>query len=339
MYMSRNMTYEELVSIVQTIVKYDMNKYITDLQSISINPETACGSNQLFTERSGIDGRENLCGVPPEVVYHGDIVGAQLEDEEPFETERCVRRVHRCSSTALDIAGISEVQPNKTTADSENATRWVIPGVESNSFGMGGSRNLCDENGKFLYFFMSLGASLRGFQRCIRPVIAFDGTHLLGRFGGTMFVATTQDGNEQKGYCRNNDKASRVYTELQYNQHMEELQNLHQNAHDYVIDAGPHKWSCVHYPDRRYRVMTINAAECINSCLKFAQQLPMLTLAEFIRNMLQRWFHNRHRAAQSIRHKLTDAAHLMILKRVDKCNIMTLNPVDWNIFSVKQAGK
>ncbi|KAK2638539.1 hypothetical protein Ddye_026334 [Dipteronia dyeriana] len=55
----------------------------------------------------------------------------------------------------------------------------------------------CNENGKFLNFFMSLGASLRGFQRCMRPVIIVDGTHLKGRFGGIMFVANVQDENEQ----------------------------------------------------------------------------------------------------------------------------------------------
>ncbi|KAK2653219.1 hypothetical protein Ddye_013075 [Dipteronia dyeriana] len=55
----------------------------------------------------------------------------------------------------------------------------------------------CDKNDKFLYFFMSLGASLRGFQRCMCPVIAIDGTLLKGRFRGTMFFATAQYGNEQ----------------------------------------------------------------------------------------------------------------------------------------------
>ncbi|KAK2635244.1 hypothetical protein Ddye_030036 [Dipteronia dyeriana] len=54
----------------------------------------------------------------------------------------------------------------------------------------------CDENGEFLYFFMPFGASVRGLQRCMRPFISIDGTHLKGRFGGTMFVATAQDGNE-----------------------------------------------------------------------------------------------------------------------------------------------
>ncbi|KAK2645488.1 hypothetical protein Ddye_020683 [Dipteronia dyeriana] len=83
--------------------------------------------------------------------------------------------------------------------------------------------------------------------------------------------------------------------------------------------------------------MTTNVAECIISCLQFARQLPILTLAEFIRNMLQRWFHDRHHAVQSMRHQLTDATHLMILKRVDKCGYITVNPADWNIFSVKRS--
>ncbi|KAK2646742.1 hypothetical protein Ddye_021937 [Dipteronia dyeriana] len=44
---------------------------------------------------------------------------------------------------------------------------------------------------------MSLSASIKGFRRFMHPVIAVDGTHLNGIFGGTMFVATAQDGNEQ----------------------------------------------------------------------------------------------------------------------------------------------
>ncbi|KAK2665796.1 hypothetical protein Ddye_004370 [Dipteronia dyeriana] len=44
---------------------------------------------------------------------------------------------------------------------------------------------------------MSIGASLGGFRTCMRSVIAVDGTNLKGRFRGTVFVATTQDGNEQ----------------------------------------------------------------------------------------------------------------------------------------------
>ncbi|KAK2644342.1 hypothetical protein Ddye_019537 [Dipteronia dyeriana] len=44
---------------------------------------------------------------------------------------------------------------------------------------------------------MSSGSSLIGFWRSMHPVRALDGTHLKGRFRGTMFVATAQDENEQ----------------------------------------------------------------------------------------------------------------------------------------------
>ncbi|KAK2649351.1 hypothetical protein Ddye_016840 [Dipteronia dyeriana] len=71
----------------------------------------------------------------------------------------------------------------------------------------------CNEDGKFMYFFMSIGASLRGFRTCMRPVIAVDGTHLKGQFRGSMFVATAQDGNDQVypiafGYCDSENNLS-----------------------------------------------------------------------------------------------------------------------------------
>ncbi|KAK3200342.1 hypothetical protein Dsin_023757 [Dipteronia sinensis] len=40
-----------------------------------------------------------------------------------------------------------------------------------------------------------------------------------------------------------------------------------------------------------------------------------------------------------MRHQLTNVVHLVMLKRVEKCGYMTINPVDWNIFSVKRSRK
>ncbi|KAI9200977.1 hypothetical protein LWI28_016011 [Acer negundo] len=84
------------------------------------------------------------------------------------------------------------------------------------------------------------------------------------------------------------DKVARTYREFDYNRDIEELRKLHKAAFDYVIVVGPHKWSRVHCLQKRYMVMTTNVVECINACLKFAQQLPMMTLVEFIRNILQK---------------------------------------------------
>ncbi|KAK2646767.1 hypothetical protein Ddye_021962 [Dipteronia dyeriana] len=592
LYVSKNLSYDELVSNVQTIVKFDENKYSADLYSKSIGPGTTCrtfirnnddvqfmlGENRVIpqvcvslierpagggigediphrdntqqfrsseneedneddkepvqTERrvrhvhrfssSAPDIVETLPNVG--VIHEGNFNSVENEednedDKEPVQTERRVRHVHRFSSSAPDIVETSEVRANITPYDSDNTTTWVIPGAESYSFGMGGSRNLvedeptsmiykvyffptkkdlrrlvghfamwhnfewkvkrsnkttlhlvclmenctwkliavrrdegtyfqvrsfvnehtcpleeihrrhrqvsaviigeviaprlqqqdgrlmrpkdiivdmksmygiqimyikahtafdyalsrthgtheetfqllpsfgyvleqknpgtitdlqCDKDGKFLLFFMSIGASLREFRTCMRPVIAVDGTHLKGRFQGTMFVTTTQDGNEhvypiafghvsieagiskvfpyathticcwhfaeniKKQFYRKDvatimEKAARAYTKFEYNRHIEELRNLHQNVYDYVIDAGPHKWSRVHCPERRYR--------------------------------------DHYRAVKTMRHQLTDAAHLVLLKRVEKCGFFTVNPIDWNIFSVKQSRK
>ena len=42
MYVSTNMSYEELVTIMNTIVNYDVNKYTVELSSISLVPGSTC---------------------------------------------------------------------------------------------------------------------------------------------------------------------------------------------------------------------------------------------------------------------------------------------------------
>ena len=54
-----------------------------------------------------------------------------------------------------------------------------------------------DGDGNFLYYFIALGSSIKGFMQYIRPIITVDGTHLKGLYRGSMFVATRLDGNNQ----------------------------------------------------------------------------------------------------------------------------------------------
>ncbi|KAK2663556.1 hypothetical protein Ddye_002130 [Dipteronia dyeriana] len=141
MYVSKNMTYEELMTIIQTVVKYNVNKCNVDRQSISIVPDTTC--------RTFIRNDDDV-----QFMLLGDRVIPQ---------------------------------------DSDNTTTWVIPEADSYLFGISRSRNLAAEEPTSIIY---KGPSLRGFRRCMRLVIAFDGTHLKGRFRGIMFVAIAQDGNE-----------------------------------------------------------------------------------------------------------------------------------------------
>ncbi|KAK2658013.1 hypothetical protein Ddye_011065 [Dipteronia dyeriana] len=77
------------------------------------------------------------------------------------------------------------------------------------------------------------------------------------------------------------ERAARAYRQVDYDLEMEELQKLYKNAYEYVLEVGPHKWSRVYCPRRRFSMMTINVAECLNSCLRYAHKLLVMTLAEF----------------------------------------------------------
>ncbi|KAK2658952.1 hypothetical protein Ddye_005485 [Dipteronia dyeriana] len=123
---------------------------------LSIVEATSC-----ITERNGIEARENMCGVLLEVANQADIntelnvraideenlhpvdnVANNDEEEHPVESKRRARRVHRFSCSAPDLAGTFEVRANVTPYDSDST--WVIPGAESYSFGMSGSKNLVE---------------------------------------------------------------------------------------------------------------------------------------------------------------------------------------------------
>ena len=54
-----------------------------------------------------------------------------------------------------------------------------------------------DGSDNFLYYFVALGSSIKGFTQYIRHVIAVDGTHLKGLYSGSMFIATCLNGNNQ----------------------------------------------------------------------------------------------------------------------------------------------
>ena len=54
-----------------------------------------------------------------------------------------------------------------------------------------------DGDDNFLYYFVALGSSIKGFMQYIKHVIAVDDTHLKGLYRGSMFVATCLDDNNQ----------------------------------------------------------------------------------------------------------------------------------------------
>ena len=154
--MSKNMTYEELVA--------NVNKFNVDLSLILIVPGSTCRT----------------------FIKNDDDVQFMLEEERVIP-QVCVSLTKR---TVGDVIG-NDIPP------SENTQQFGSFSCSNKLFTQGGE-NICGvlpvavDHADVVepQLAMCLGSSIRGFRRCMRHVIAVDGTHLKGRFDGTMFMAT-----------------------------------------------------------------------------------------------------------------------------------------------------
>ena len=63
------------------------------------------------------------------------------------------------------------------------------------------------------------------------------------------------------------------------------------------------KWSRVYSPCRRYNVITTNISESLNSTMLKSRELPICSMLEVLRMMLQRWFFERR---NDIDYQVTD---------------------------------
>ncbi|KAK0604695.1 hypothetical protein LWI29_018367 [Acer saccharum] len=83
---------------------------------------------------------------------------------------------------------------------------------------------------------------------------------------------------------------SRAHRESEFLEKMQEFSLVNRRSYEYLMRVGPRRWSHAYCPNRRYRGMTSNIVKCMNKCLRYARQLPITTLVEYIRDMMQKWF-------------------------------------------------
>ncbi|KAK3229253.1 hypothetical protein Dsin_001134 [Dipteronia sinensis] len=133
MYVSKNMSYEELLSIVHIFGKYDVNKYNVDLQSISIVPGATCltfvrndndvqfmlGEDRVIPQNiepnlgpnQKVDNEANI-----DLVDH-----VENTDEDHVQIQRRGRRVEGVSYTGADMP----VLPRSITLVAEEPTSMI----------------------------------------------------------------------------------------------------------------------------------------------------------------------------------------------------------------------
>ncbi|KAK2652867.1 hypothetical protein Ddye_012723 [Dipteronia dyeriana] len=86
---------------------------------------------------------------------------------------------------------------------------------------------------------------------------------------------------------------------------MAELKDTHRKCYDNLLEIGIEKNSRVRSPKMRYKMMTTNITESMNSCLLAIRKLPIASIVEFIRDLLQIWFRDRRTNAREMSTYLT----------------------------------
>ncbi|XP_019241251.1 PREDICTED: protein FAR1-RELATED SEQUENCE 5-like [Nicotiana attenuata] len=96
----------------------------------------------------------------------------------------------------------------------------------------------------------------------------------------------------KKGHLKLNElyfATARSYTLDEFNERMSKIEDIDPRVKAYLYDIGYHRWSRVHATVNRTWTMTSNIAESLNAVIKYARELPIVELLEYMRTLLERW--------------------------------------------------
>ncbi|XP_057801399.1 uncharacterized protein LOC131016677 [Salvia miltiorrhiza] len=96
-----------------------------------------------------------------------------------------------------------------------------------------------------------------------------------------------------------------------------ELELQSHSAHTRLSLIGVERWARSRSPVPRYSFMTSNAAETLNSRLLWARRLPVSSLLETFRTIVEKWFDERRASAMSRQHELTEPAYNKLAVQVE----------------------
>ncbi|KAH6831603.1 hypothetical protein C2S53_010578 [Perilla frutescens var. hirtella] len=103
-------------------------------------------------------------------------------------------------------------------------------------------------------------------------------------------------------------EAAYAYRTDVFQRHMSVLELVSTPAYQKLCRIGPEHWSLSQCPARRFSFMTSNAAESLNARLLWARRLPICSMLEVFRRIVEEWFVEQRAAAQSWDHVLTPEA-------------------------------
>ncbi|XP_049349071.1 uncharacterized protein LOC125813646 [Solanum verrucosum] len=220
----------------------------------------------------------------------------------------------------------------------------------------------------FLYVFIALHAFIKGFDHC-RPIVVVDTSHLKSTYTGAFVSASTLDEArnilplaygvidsendaswawffEQFKEAYANEQLSEVfytmakaYTQTDFDKLMKRVEQFDVRVKNYLELVGYKKWARLYAPVPRGWVMTSNIAECINSTLVAARELPIFDFLEQVRLMFARWNCTNRKNASCTFTLLGKKFQEMLVLNESKYGRMTVVPSTDYIYSVSDEGK
>ncbi|XP_019100822.1 PREDICTED: uncharacterized protein LOC109132845 [Camelina sativa] len=107
-----------------------------------------------------------------------------------------------------------------------------------------------------------------------------------------------------------------------------EIEHRNQECADYLMEIGLPHWTLSHFPGSRYNIMSSNISESLNAAMKKAVDYPIVSMVEFLRAMLMRWFWCRRTLAGKTKSKCTpEIEDLLIdhLKESKDCGVYSVS--------------
>ena len=81
---------------------------------------------------------------------------------------------------------------------------------------------------------------------------------------------------------------AKAYTMQDFERYMRKLNKINKNITSYLLKTGYEKWTRVHSRNKKYSILTSNIAESMNAANKAARNLPVATLVECLRCLVQK---------------------------------------------------
>ncbi|XP_049410658.1 uncharacterized protein LOC125873853 [Solanum stenotomum] len=136
-----------------------------------------------------------------------------------------------------------------------------------------------------------------------------------------------------------NGERENIVTQTDFDKLMKRVEQFDVRVKNYLELVGYEKWARLYAPVPRGWVMTLNIAECINSTLVAARELPIFDFLEQVHLMFARWNCTNRKNASCTFTLLGKKFQEMLVLNESKSGCMMVVPSTDYIYSVSDEGK